>query len=147
MALQHLLLVCHGVASYTGAQAQVAGFSSQFTSTRICRFVPNGGFDMCKLAVQAESPMEFYDIWVARDSDGNLFLKQTPYVTDPYSLDRIARGLPFPVKCCWNGLVILNSAPFLRHNVRVRCALIYLPLPQPGILARHAAAESCWVSA
>ncbi len=66
--------------------------------------------------------MEFYDIWVARDSDGNLFLKQTPYVTDPYSLDRIARGLPFPVKCCWNGLVILNSAPFLRHNVRVRCA-------------------------
>jgi hypothetical protein len=66
--------------------------------------------------------MEFYDIWVARDSDGNLFLKETPYVTDPYSLDRIARGLPFPVKCCWNGLVVLNSAPFLRHNVRVRCA-------------------------
>ncbi|BDA43762.1 Alpha-1,3-mannosyltransferase CMT1 [Coccomyxa sp. Obi] len=73
-----------------------------------------------KEAFKAESPMEFYDIWVARDSDGNLFLKQTPYVTDPYSLDRIARGLPFPVKCCWNGLVILNSAPFLRHNVRVR---------------------------
>lgn len=67
--------------------------------------------------------MEFYDIWVARDSDGNLFLKQTPYVTDPYSLDRIARGLPFPVKCCWNGLVVLNSAPFLRHKVRVRCLL------------------------
>ena len=65
--------------------------------------------------------MEFYDIWVARDTDGNLFLKQEPYVTDPYSLSRIALGLPFPVKCCWNGMVVLNSAPFLRHLVRIRC--------------------------
>ena len=69
--------------------------------------------------------MEFYDIWVARDSDGNLFEKHAPYVTDPYSLDRVARGLPFPVKCCWNGMVILSSGPFLRHGTRVR------PVPAP----------------
>ena len=70
---------------------------------------------------QASSLMEFYDIWVARDTDGNLFLKQEPYVTDPYSISRIALGLPFPVKCCWNGMVVLNTAPFLRHGVRIRC--------------------------
>jgi hypothetical protein len=75
-----------------------------------------------KEAFKAESLMEFYDIWVARDTDGNLFLKREPYVTDPYSLERIARGLPFPVKCCWNGMVALNSAPFLRHGVRIRWA-------------------------
>ena len=69
--------------------------------------------------------MEFYDIWVARDSDGNLFEKHAPYVTDPYSLDRVARGLPFPVKCCWNGMVILSSGPFLRHGTRIR------PVPAP----------------
>ena len=72
--------------------------------------------------MQAESAMEFYDIWVARDSDGNMFEKKAPYVTDPYSLDRIAKGLPFPVKCCWNGMVILNSGPFLQHDARIRQA-------------------------
>ena len=55
-----------------------------------------------------------------RDSDGNLFLKDAPYVTDPYSLERIAQGLPFPVKCCWNGLVAMRAEPFSKHNVRVR---------------------------
>lgn len=79
------------------------------------------------LSVQAESAMEFYDIWVARDSDGNLFQKQAPYVTDPYSLERIARGLPFPVKCCWNGMVVLNSGPFLLHDTRIRRAAFSLP--------------------
>ena len=75
--------------------------------------------------------MEFYDIWVARDTDGSMFLKQAPYVSDPYSLDRVARGLPFPVKCCWNGAVVLNTAPFLRHGVRVRWAAVVQPSAQP----------------
>ncbi|KAA6416478.1 MAG: hypothetical protein FRX49_13550, partial [Trebouxia sp. A1-2] len=70
-------------------------------------------------AFQAKSTMGFYDTWVARDSDGNLFLKDPPYVTDPYSLQRIALGLPFPVKCCWNGLVVMSAAPFSQHNLRV----------------------------
>lgn len=82
--------------------------------------------------VQAETAMHFYDIWVARDSNGHLFEKQSPYVTDPYSLDRIARGLPFPVKCCWNGMVVLNSGPFLRHDTRVRHAAVFL-MPQLSI--------------
>ena len=55
-----------------------------------------------------------------RDSDGNLFLKDSPYVTDPYSLERIAQGLPFPVKCCWNGLVAMRAEPFSKHHLRVR---------------------------
>ena len=78
------------------------------------------------VSVQAETAMHFYDIWVARDSNGHLFEKQAPYVTDPYSLDRIARGLPFPVKCCWNGMVVLNSGPFLRHDTRVRHAAVFI---------------------
>jgi len=78
--------------------------------------------DKARCWVQADSAMEFYDIWVARDSDGNMFEKKAPYVTDPYSLDRIAKGLPFPVKCCWNGMVILNSGPFLQHDARIRQA-------------------------
>lgn len=61
-----------------------------------------------------------------RDSDGNLFLKDPPYVTDPYSLERLAYGLPFPVKCCWNGLVVMDAAPFTRHNLRIRCLFLIL---------------------
>ena len=38
-------------------------------------------------------PLGFYDTWVARDSDGNLFLKKPPYVTDPYSLQRVKAGV------------------------------------------------------
>ena len=55
-----------------------------------------------------------------RDSDGNMFLKLAPYVTDPYSLERVALGLPFPVKCCWNGLVVMNAKPFSQLGLRVR---------------------------
>ncbi|KAK9812593.1 hypothetical protein WJX72_000003 [[Myrmecia] bisecta] len=71
-------------------------------------------------AFQRTAPLSFYDIWVARDTDGNLFLKNAPYVTDPYSLTRVADGLPFPVKCCWNGLVVMNALPFVRQSLRVR---------------------------
>lgn len=69
-----------------------------------------------------------------RDSDGNLFLKDPPYVTDPYSLERIAQGLPFPVKCCWNGLVVMNAAPFSRHNLRVRYLMLLASHPASCIL-------------
>ncbi len=62
----------------------------------------------------------FYDIWVARDTNGSLFLKQPPFVADRTALRRASQGLPFPVRCCWNGLVVLNSAPFLHHGTRVR---------------------------
>ena len=62
----------------------------------------------------------FYDIWVARDTNGSLFLKQPPFVADRTALRLTSQGLPFPVRCCWNGLVVLNSAPFLHHGTRVR---------------------------
>lgn len=73
--------------------------------------------------MQVASPLEFYDIWVARDLDGQQFLKGSPYVTDPYSLQRIRAGLPFRVKCCWNGLVVMRAAPFVQQNLRMRYGL------------------------
>ncbi len=69
---------------------------------------------------QEGAQLEFYDTWVARDMDGNLFAKQAPYVTDPYSLERVQAGLHFPVKCCWNGLVAMSALPFAHHGLRFR---------------------------
>lgn len=65
----------------------------------------------------------FYDNWVSRDIDGRLFTVGAPHVTDPYSVQRMARGLHFPVKCCWNGMAVMSAAPFVRHGLRVRCVL------------------------
>ena len=64
--------------------------------------------------------MGFYDLWVGRDMNGAMFLKDEPYATDPYTLSRLPRGLPFAVKCCWNGLVALDARPFTVHNLRIR---------------------------
>ena len=78
-----------------------------------------------KLAVlmqlfRSDLAMGFYDLWVGRDANGAMFLKEEPYATDPYTLQRLPWGLPFPAKCCWNGLVALNAAPFTRHAVKIR---------------------------
>ena len=32
---------------------------------------------------------------------------------------RLRRGLPVPVRCCWNGAVAMDAAPFL-DGVRIR---------------------------
>ena len=73
---------------------------------------------------QNGAQLEFYDTWVARDMDGNPFTKAAPYATDPYSLERVKKGLPFPVKCCWNGLIVMNARPFTQNGLRIRCALL-----------------------
>lgn len=88
----------------------------------VCRVVCGA---WCHLRVrhckQDSALLGFYDIWVARDINGSLFLKKPPYVSEPAALQRISQGLPFPVSCCWNGLVVLNAVPFLRNGTRLRC--------------------------
>ncbi|KAK9819667.1 hypothetical protein WJX72_000923 [[Myrmecia] bisecta] len=60
------------------------------------------------------SHLRVYDIWVARDALGRRFNNKWPYVNDEPSQQRMRAGLPFPVKCCWNGVLVLNAQPF--HN-------------------------------
>ena len=71
--------------------------------------------------MQDLSSANFYDTWVARDIDGSMFLPRFPFVSNPYSIQRMHLGLPFPVKCCWNGMVAMSAAPFLQHGIRIRC--------------------------
>ncbi|KAK9820093.1 hypothetical protein WJX72_006049 [[Myrmecia] bisecta] len=67
-----------------------------------------------------DSHLVFYDAWVARDALGLPFSNTRPYVSHQYSVERIQQGLPFPAKCCWNGLTVLNAAPFRQQNVTFR---------------------------
>ena len=44
-----------------------------------------------------------------------------PYVNHAYSVLRLSRGLPIPVKCCWNGLAIFDAEPVQYGGIRFRC--------------------------
>ncbi|GIL83042.1 hypothetical protein Vretimale_8560 [Volvox reticuliferus] len=62
---------------------------------------------------------EFYDIWVSRDLEGHAFIKHDPIARDHRTLDAVHKGLPFPVKCCWNGAVFINTS-HLSNGLRFR---------------------------
>jgi hypothetical protein len=39
-----------------------------------------------------------------------------PIVSDSHSAEALAQGWPFAATCCWNGLAVLNAAPFRSVN-------------------------------
>ena len=64
--------------------------------------------------------LQFYDFWVARDANGAPLSNVKPFVHHTYSLQRLDQGLPFPVSCCWNGMLSMNAEPFTHHSLRFR---------------------------
>ena len=64
--------------------------------------------------------LTFYDLWVARDEEGQRFQWAQPFVKHVRGQSRQdAEGdaeyeEAFPVFCCWNGLAVLDAAPFYR---------------------------------
>ena len=58
---------------------------------------------------------------VARDAEGIAMANLAPYVNHAYSVLRLSRGLPIPVKCCWNGLAIFDAEPVQYGGIRFRC--------------------------
>ncbi|KAM3572316.1 hypothetical protein VYU27_005655 [Nannochloropsis oceanica] len=79
----------------------------------------------------------FYDIWVARDVEGERFQEDPPFVLHPPPLSPAGKeegrrgggreGGPFPVYCCWNGMVAMEAEPFYR-GLRFRAARPSLPI-------------------
>ncbi|KAJ6588303.1 capsular associated protein [Mycena capillaripes] len=69
----------------------------------------------------------FYDNWVARDINGTA-LENAPFEAifhHPPSSDRFQKHLPIQVQSCWNGIAVLDPAPFyLPPHVRFRMARI-----------------------
>lgn len=69
----------------------------------------------------------FYDNWVARDINGTA-LENAPFEAifhHPDSAQRFQRHLPIQVQSCWNGIAVLDTAPFYYPpHVRFRMARI-----------------------
>lgn len=56
----------------------------------------------------------FYDNWVSRDINGTA-LENAPFDSifhDPASAERFQMHLPVQVQACWNGVAVLDPAPF-----------------------------------
>ena len=58
----------------------------------------------------------------ARDAGGTICANLAPYVTNVYCAARLRKGLPIPMKCTYNGLAVVNAAPFRLHSLRFRQA-------------------------
>jgi len=56
----------------------------------------------------------FYDTWVARDINGKRFEKRPlgNFTSSNESNALLKANKPFQVQCCWNGMSVLNAAPF-----------------------------------
>ncbi|KAJ4221585.1 hypothetical protein NW759_006831 [Fusarium solani] len=71
----------------------------------------------------------FYDVWVARGIDGDLFFNitsegrwdfaQNLFFSDPKTKSRYEAALPFQVFACWNGATVFSAAPLL-NGLRFR---------------------------
>ena len=75
----------------------------------------NGADMTCGLDYDMQNwQVGFYDTWVARDANGNMFDKGPlfEFVRDEGTKERLKRLLPFQVQCCWNGMAVLNAQPF-----------------------------------
>ncbi|KIW53277.1 hypothetical protein PV05_08865 [Exophiala xenobiotica] len=74
----------------------------------------------------------FYDSWVARGLNGDLFVEipqsgawdfvRNVFWNDPASKARLEAKLPVQVYACWNGAVAFNAAPLFKHNIRFRAS-------------------------
>lgn len=79
----------------------------------------------CSTEVIVQGSPVFYDNWVSRDINGTA-LENAPFEAifhDPPSSERFQMHLPVQVQSCWNGVAVLDPAPFYTPpNVRFRMA-------------------------
>ncbi len=73
----------------------------------------------------------FYDVWVGRSMDGNLFFHIPPetvswdfakniFYDEPVAKARMKDGVPFQVFSCWNGAVAMTAEPLVKGEVSFR---------------------------
>jgi len=66
----------------------------------------------------------FYDIWVARDINGDRMSQHYPYAADRMTQQLIEDQQPVNVKSCWNGAVVMTAEPFLKQRLTFRASIL-----------------------
>ncbi|KAI8142379.1 cryptococcal mannosyltransferase 1-domain-containing protein [Fennellomyces sp. T-0311] len=73
---------------------------------------------------------EFYDTFATREEDGHwVGSGNYPYFADEKSQKLLRAGELVPVYSCWNGMVALDSKPFVEDKVRFRAIIPDEPDP------------------
>jgi alpha-1,3-mannosyltransferase len=86
----------------------------------------------CSMDWTGDAPAVFYDVYVARAINGDLFFDIPPGVSwaratnlfwnEPVARERFARHEPFQVYACWNGAVVFTARPVIEGKVKFRGA-------------------------
>jgi hypothetical protein len=87
-----------------------------FTSEDVLKLLDtNGGDYAAACSLDFSKPPAFYDTFALRDSNGHEAVMSTwPYFRSRASRFAVERGLPVPVKSCWNGM----GTFVWKHSVR-----------------------------
>ena len=65
----------------------------------------------------------FYDVWVARDAEGQRLSGFFPYISGPSEQrHRALAGESFEVAGCWNGLLVMDARIYAENRLRFRVA-------------------------
>jgi Cryptococcal mannosyltransferase 1 len=73
----------------------------------------NDGHYAAACALDFAHAPKYYDTFALRDDEGEVPLMQTwPYFRARSSRHAMKKGLPVPVKSCWNGMVFMDASPF-----------------------------------
>ncbi|MEW5315549.1 MAG: hypothetical protein WDW38_006970 [Sanguina aurantia] len=116
----------HGTARAGRESAGVGVVASRATGAGAVRRLAHSG-KVDHEFMDARLRLLFYDKWITRDQRGGLLSNFAPYSSHPLTAVRLAQGLPVPVYCCWNGMVVLSMKPFaeglrFRSHMEGECA-------------------------
>jgi alpha-1,3-mannosyltransferase len=59
---------------------------------------------------------------VMRDVAGARAIDSHPFLRHEASAERVKKGLPLPVQCCWNGMAAFSALPF-KQGIKIRSHL------------------------
>ena len=67
-------------------------------------------------------------------------------MTNVYTAARLRKGLPVPMKCTYNGMAVINAAPFQLHNLRFRWESLpgLTSQQREGLLGLRTCGDALW---
>ncbi|EQC41450.1 hypothetical protein SDRG_01418 [Saprolegnia diclina VS20] len=108
-----------------------------FLADDILRLLLTGRMEYDVVCSMDFNRITFYDTWVARDVNAERMASLYPFSADIVTQGLIAHGRPFPVSSCWNGVVAMKAAPFLKHKIQFRT----WQAQEPRLLGRPSALQ------
>jgi hypothetical protein len=96
----------------------------------------NQGSFSAACALDFHLPPAYYDTFALRDSEGLGTIQSTfPYFRGIESRETMLRGMPTKVASCWNGMIVMDSAPFY-EGLRFRAL-------SDSLASKHLEASEC----